>query len=502
MLEGYASAVDGGSSLWPELGKKFERIMLYARRRRLVEERVAPDLRDDGRDAVADIAGWRNMLGEWAVAYLREWLRRSAHEATFAARAATAGGMDGRDGWGPLCKALNLPVPANLPVTNTEQSSGPRPLRRLEQLRGDPARALRPGWTAAMKFDVRIVLRHLQQPLRIEQDERAGPRRPARRWSGRSARTCRVEVVALDPARLPEGEAIATPLATRYSDFSRAWMTSNCSTPTAPRMGSRSMRWRSKNSWTAPSSESCSSPFFSCLRFSGSSQRDAHEVLRREAGNALELERLTLAERVADPQHAPSQMPTMSPEKASSMTVRSWAMNWTGRASVEPSRRTCVQRLMPRWNLPEQMRTKAIRSRCRGSMFAWILNTKPEKPGASAPARRSRSCGRGGGASSTKRSRNGSTPKLFMALPKNTGVTSPGRNTSRSNGCAALSSSASSSISRRARSPRASHHQIVRVVRSVMGARRAPDGGPLEGQQLAVQRSTTPMKLAPSRPAR
>ena len=34
---------------------------------------------------------------------------------------------------------------------------------------------------------------------------------------------------------------------------------------------------------------------------------------------------------------------------------------------------------MPRSNLPEQMRTKAMRSRWFLSMFAWILNTKPLK---------------------------------------------------------------------------------------------------------------------------
>jgi len=33
---------------------------------------------------------------------------------------------------------------------------------------------------------------------------------------------------------------------------------------------------------------------------------------------------------------------------------------------------------MPFSYLPEQMRMKAMRSRCLGSMFAWILNTKPE----------------------------------------------------------------------------------------------------------------------------
>src|SRR5437868_3005711 len=38
---------------------------------------------------------------------------------------------------------------------------------------------------------------------------------------------------------------------------------------------------------------------------------------------------------------------------------------------------------MPRANRPEHRRTNAIRSRWRGSMFAWILNTKAENVSAS-----------------------------------------------------------------------------------------------------------------------
>ena len=60
-------------------------------------------------------------------------------------------------------------------------------------------------------------------------------------------------------------------------------------------------------------------------------------------------------------------------------------------------------------------------------MFAWILKTKPENVGASGAsvpadvdARRAAAA-----PASTKRSRNGSTPKLVIALPKNTGVSSP-----------------------------------------------------------------------------
>ena len=36
---------------------------------------------------------------------------------------------------------------------------------------------------------------------------------------------------------------------------------------------------------------------------------------------------------------------------------------------------------MPRSNLPEHMRTNAMRSRWWRSMFAWILNTKPLNSG-------------------------------------------------------------------------------------------------------------------------
>ena len=113
----------------------------------------------------------------------------------------------------------------------------------------------------------------------------------------------------------------------------------------------------------------------------------------------------------------------MSPANASSTSVRSWAKNWSERlrVSARPVRTCCTS--MPRSKRPEQMRVKAMRSRCFGSMFAWILNTKAVNSGEvgldDAPvAARARG---GGGAKSMKQSRNGSTPKLFMALPKNTG---------------------------------------------------------------------------------
>ena len=80
-------------------------------------------------------------------------------------------------------------------------------------------------------------------------------------------------------------------------------------------------------------------------------------------------------------------------------------------------------------NTPEQTRTKATRSRCLRFMFAWILKTNPEKPGATgettAPVSVARGCGAGASVSSA--SRIASRPKLSSALPKNTGVCRPAR---------------------------------------------------------------------------
>ena len=101
------------------------------------------------------------------------------------------------------------------------------------------------------------------------------------------------------------------------------------------------------------------------------------------------------------------------------MAVRSRAMNcWGLRSRIGLPVRTC-RTSIPASNRPETIRTNAIRSRCRGSMFAWILNTKPVKPGdvgVMGPMVESR--GRGGGARERKSRRNGSTPKLVSALPK------------------------------------------------------------------------------------
>ncbi len=86
-----------------------------------------------------------------------------------------------------------------------------------------------------------------------------------------------------------------------------------------------------------------------------------------------------------------------------------------------------------------------MRSRWRGSMLAWILNTKPEN-GAStgATAREPASRGCGAGAHLTSACRISCTPKLLMPEPKNTGVCVPARNLSSSNGWLAPRSSSMS----------------------------------------------------------
>ncbi len=82
-------------------------------------------------------------------------------------------------------------------------------------------------------------------------------------------------------------------------------------------------------------------------------------------------------------------------------------------------------------------------------MFAWILKTKPLKAsaiGSIFPPLLA--CGDGLGASSQNVSRNGARPKLFIALPKNIGDTSPASKRSRSNVSPAASSRSASSRNR------------------------------------------------------
>ena len=89
--------------------------------------------------------------------------------------------------------------------------------------------------------------------------------------------------------------------------------------------------------------------------------------------------------------------PTTSPGKATSTVSRS-APKAVIAYFVVRSRPVRAQvTVIPRSKRPEQIRANARRSRCAGSMFAWTLNTKAEKPASSgrdSPSSVSRGAGR------------------------------------------------------------------------------------------------------------
>ncbi len=147
--------------------------------------------------------------------------------------------------------------------------------------------------------------------------------------------------------------------------------------------------------------------------------------------------------------------PMMSPAKASSAAWRSAAMKVSASAMrISLSRRTWYMR-MPRLYLPEHRRMNAMRSRCCGSMFAWILNTKPVSlPSIASTSRCTVSCLSGAGACVAKCASSSSTPKFEMAEPKNTGVCLPARYSATSNSAVPPRTSSISSSNRAARSPR------------------------------------------------
>jgi hypothetical protein len=183
---------------------------------------------------------------------------------------------------------------------------------------------------------------------------------------------------------------------TPYSNSRRWATTSNCSVPTAPRI--RSLLWIGLNSWVAPSSASCCRPFCSCFIFSGLRIWARRKCSGAKQGMPVNL-RSSPSLKASPSSTVPwLGMPRMSPGQASSVVLRSWAMKVMAlfTARVLPVER--CRSLMPRSNLPEQTRTKAMRSRCLGSMLAWILKTKPENfgsPGCTWRVSVARGCGGG-----------------------------------------------------------------------------------------------------------
>ncbi len=142
----------------------------------------------------------------------------------------------------------------------------------------------------------------------------------------------------------------------------------------------------------------------------------------------------------------------------------------------------------------------AMRSRCFGSMFAWILKMKPENCSSlgsmNLPAD-GRPCG--GGAWCRNPLRISSTPKLFIALPKNTGVVRPARISSLSNSAPAMSSISSSSvILAKVSSGTRSFTKSSKMSPTSTGAMYAPPVVRSNKCTCLAKRSNTPLKSAPS----
>ncbi len=139
-------------------------------------------------------------------------------------------------------------------------------------------------------------------------------------------------------------------------------------------------------------------------------------------------------------------MPMMSPAKASSSNSRRCDKKLTtvfGRSSL-PERTTLS--FMPRSKCPLAQRTKAMRSRCAGSILAWILNTTPLNLGSvGCTVRCKAGLGPGGGARSTSASSTSRTPKLLIAEPNSIGVCCPARKAASSKAGEAPETSSSSS---------------------------------------------------------
>ena len=139
-----------------------------------------------------------------------------------------------------------------------------------------------------------------------------------------------------------------------------------------------------------------------------------------------------------------------------------------------------------------------MRSRWRGSMFAWILNTKPVNGGSAGSTMRvppSRGCG--GGAHSVSADRISCTPKLLMPEPKNTGDCRPARNSARSNGALALRSSSTSwrSAVDLVRKQRVERGLSMPSMSSVSSLRRSSPG--VKRSRRSWRRSNTPRNALP-----
>src|SRR6185437_941338 len=280
-----------------------------------------------------------------------------------------------------------------------------------------------------------------------------------------------------------------------YSCSRRCATTSSCRGPTAPSRSAPPLCGR--NTWIAPSSPSCCNPVRSCLLRIGSATSTVTKISGAKNGSPVNCS-LSPSVSVSPSCRRPRfGRPTMSPGYASSSTSRRCERKDTALAvftSLPVRERTSF---MPRSKRPEHTRTKATRSRCAGSMFAWILNTTPVNFGSVGSITRcTASFGPCAGARSTSASSTSCTPKLLIAEPKKTGVWPPSRNDSRSNAWEAPCSSSISPFAWTNASPkRASFPGLARPATISSSSTRRSSPGRKTRMRSARMSKTPPKRL-------
>jgi hypothetical protein len=163
-----------------------------------------------------------------------------------------------------------------------------------------------------------------------------------------------------------------------YSPLSRCCTTSNCSCPTAPSSIGPPMFGR--NTWIAPSSPSCASPCCSCLVRSG-----LRRITVMNSSGAKKGRPVNCSANAAVGDGVAQLHPAVGGEThdvagiglVHRLAPLAHEGDHAGGRSSLPVR--CTLSFMPGVYLPEHMRTKAMRSRCDGSMLACTLNTTPAK---------------------------------------------------------------------------------------------------------------------------
>ncbi len=136
LLDGYVAAVDWPSAaFWPELAAAFPDAVIVLSSRdadgwwRSASRTIFEAMRRG--PGAHEPPGWRAMITATLDRFTPDFLDETAAKAAFerhnaeVRRRAPAQRLvewTARDGWGPLCAALGLPVPSDpFPVTNTEQ---------------------------------------------------------------------------------------------------------------------------------------------------------------------------------------------------------------------------------------------------------------------------------------------------------------------------------------------------------------------------------------------